>query len=57
MSGSAPHHTATSGNTAAKHAGLVLLLQANSPQLINPKLCISQEKQLELISDILGLLV
>ena len=57
MSGSAPHHTATSGNTAANHAGLVLLLQANSPQLINPKLCISQEKQLELISDILGLLV
>ena len=43
-------HTATSGNTAANHAGLVLLLKANYPKLINPKLCISQEKQIEILS-------
>jgi hypothetical protein len=45
MSGSPLHHTATFGNTAANHAGLVLLLQANCPKLINPKLCLSPEKR------------
>ena len=40
-------YTTTSGHTAADHAGLVLLLQANCPQQRNPKFCVSQEKQIE----------
>ena len=57
MSGSTTHFKTTTANTATNHAGLVLLLQANCQQLINPQLFTLQEKHLELISDILCLLV
>ena len=56
-SGSSTHFTTTTGNAAANHAGLVLLLQANQAQQIDLKLCISQEKQIELIIDYLNLIL
>ena len=47
MSGSTTYLTTTTGNTAADHAGLVLLLQANCPQQINQKFQILKDYQLE----------
>ena len=49
VSDSTHQYTTTSSNTAVGHAGLVLMLQANCPQQINPKL--------DPIPDILCLLV